>query len=317
MSGRTTEDLEALAQGDPTVDELRGLTVDELNQVRVARSRTIKTRLRALYIGFGILDLVACIAAWFVIYFFAISTNNYVACTYAFKAIPGVLLPNLVSLGCFSVFLWVTILLALFALVYHLIAINILFRDYIRDMAQGRYDNRLRWVFRGATVPLFYLLALHVSGARSAPAILVLVMLAVVVELFRWAAERQTTYTVKSPQFLRRAGCSDIQYSVTTKRTGKVALAAGLFIAIFVAGAQLAYWVLFILEDFGAVPLITWLYGIGFALYYLIFAFWSYIVMNADLLTRGQRIKTEYAWIVYDALGLLVLAGLATVGTIL
>lgn len=306
-----------LGNGDPSVSELRSFSASQRESIREKRSRDIRNRLRGLHIGAGILCLVAAIVAWVIIYAFGISTNEYVVCTYALRAIPAIVLPSLVSFGCFSAFLAVTIWIAMYGLIYHLVVINVFFREYVTGLAGGNYNNRFRWIFRGATVPLYYMIAVHVSGARSGPALFILVMLAVVVEVLRWVGERQTAYRVRGPSVLAQSGCATTTYDVVVKRTGKVALAMAFFLSIFLTGVQLVYWAMFLLEDFANVPLITWFYGIGFVVYYLIFAIWAHVVMSADELVMGQRINTEYAWIIYDAIGLIILTGLIVVGTIL
>lgn len=271
------------------------------------RAKQIKATLRGLHIGLGLLCLLAAGAAWFVIFFFGISTDLYTACFYMLIAKPAVPIPTVLSLRCLSTFLVSTITLALYALIYHLFTINFFFDAYITNLANGRYDNPYRWIFRGATVPTYLMLALHASGVRSAPTAIVLMMMAVAVELLRWLGERRTTY---------KADKDNCYETISIAKSGSVAIGLSLFIAMFVFGAQIAYWVFFLLADIANVPLMTWLVGPAFALYYVVYALWTYVNMTAVRLPINARMDTEYLYIVYDTVFLIILTLFVILGSI-
>lgn len=281
------------------------------------RRRQYERRLRLTYTIPGVIGLIALIALWVVVYVIPISTGEYLTCTYALRAVPGVVLPILDSVGCLSAFLVLTIMFGLFCLIYHIIGMNLAMSALLRSLGRGRYDNRYRWVARGATIPIFLMVAMHVSGMRSIVAIFVFMLLSICVEMLRWVAQRHTYYRVGQGNSADSAfGCPTTTYKLIVVNIGLIANRLALFFALVIFLTQLVYWVTYIAQDAGAVPLVTWLYGPAFIVYYLAFAIWSFLMMSAQTLQVQALINLEYAWIIYDAIGLFVLTGLAVLGTI-
>jgi hypothetical protein len=248
------------------------------------------------------------VALWLTIYLVPFGVEHYVACFYVLMGEPGVLLPNLLNVGCLNVFLVTTIAYALFVTLYMLATIGFfLFDDFAQGFAHPYYQNRYRWIFRAGVVPVFYALALHVSGAREAITVFASMTIAIIVEILHWIAESKTTYTI-------------VGKGVCKMKVSKRALTsvyASLAFSLVLAFAQLAYFIAFVVQNFGAVPLMTWLYGWVFFAYYFVFAIWWYATMSASTVDIRSRFILEYWWTLYDALGLLVLTAMATIGAIL
>ncbi len=290
-----------------TPSDLRKLPESTRRLITKKATARIRRSLRTMHIVLGSLALVFSIVLWAVIFVIPIPADKYDACFYMILGAPGDVVPALLSLGCVSVFLVTTIALALYGLIYHLLVTGTIgFRAYYDGLKEGKYNNRSRWIFRAATVPIFYLIALQVSGARDFLTMAILLLFCAFVDILRWIAERKTLYSFSVSRNME----------VLTNK-GRLTLLASGFMAAIVAISQLVFLIIFVVQDIDNVPLITWIYGISFFLYYTVGAFWFHISMAQSVVPYQSRLSLETTWDIYDTVGFMLLTGAATLGVTL
>ena len=263
-----------------------------------------KARLRAFHWTAAIIELVAVLVGFLLIYLLPVATDKYAACIYTLFSTPGIFLPIVLDLGCLDVALMALLLLLCHGL-FRLGMTAFFYKEYEQGIAEGKYNNPFRWIRRGAILSFFYVLALHVSGVRDFVTMIVFLIIYFFVEMLRAFAEIRTTYAADRKRV-----------TVTQRRSGRNAFYASIYGAGLVISSQLIYWVLYIFQNVGAVSFMTWFYGIGHLVLYTIFSVWIWIYTSRTKLKYMEPYNTEVAWIVYGTVEVLILTGLAILGTV-
>ena len=124
------------------------------------------------------------------------------------------------------------------------------------------------------------------------------------IEMMRWVIERKTTYA-----YSRSKGMTKVQ------KRSMSSLYASVLMSGLVVGTQIVYWLIFVFHG-GAIPLITWIYGLTFAGLYIIFSIWVSMEYSAEYIKYSSRLTTEYIWTILDSVTVIALTVLAMVGAI-
>jgi len=270
-------------------------------------SEKLRRNLRILQAVLGFVELIAAIVLLFVVYFVPYDTTAYTACFYTLFAYPGIFLPITYEITCLSPFILAIIALLAHAIIYRLIVMTFMFFDnYIYDISNGRYDNRFRWIFRAAIHPIYYMIALHVSGVRDFIMITAMCVIWMFAEILRWIAEHKIRYAF-----------SQSELSVVATKNAISALYASTFAGALIVGTQVVCWIVYVLANINDVTYMTWIYGIGFAVLSGLFVVWILFVYMQDSYAYKERMTVEYAWSIYETVTVILLTVGVTVGSIL